>query len=76
MPHIVEPSDRERLGVAFSADYAFIGLEEAEEEMQHSLIMHDDHKGAFWAAGVCAKGVSEAIVRYVKDILDQSGYEG
>ena len=75
-PHIVEPPDRERLGITFSADYAFMGAEEAEEEMQPSLIMYDDHKGAFWAAGVRAKGVSESIVKYVKDILDQSGYEG
>ena len=37
---------------------------------------YDDHKGAFWAAGVRAKGASESIVKYVKDILDQSGYEG
>ena len=48
-----------------------MGAEEAEEEMQPSLIMYDDHKGAFWAAGVRAKGVSESIVKYVKDILDQ-----
>ena len=53
-----------------------MGAEEAEEEMQHSLIMYDGHKGAVWAAGVRAKGVSEAIVKYVKDILDQPGYEG
>ena len=44
--------------------------------MQPSLIMYDDHKGTSWAAGVRAKGVSESIVKYVKDILDQSGYEG
>ena len=43
--------------------------------MQPSLIMYDHSKGAFWAAGVRAQGVSEAIVKYVKDILDQSGYE-
>ena len=64
-PHIVEPSDRERLELTFSADYAFIGAEEAEEETQPSLIMYDDHKGAFWSAGVRAKGVSETIVKYV-----------
>ena len=75
-PHIVEPADRERLGVTFSADFAFMGAEEAEEEMQPSLIMYDDDKKAFWAAGVQSKAVSESIVKYVKDILDQSGYEG
>jgi hypothetical protein len=46
-PHVVEPPDRERLGITFSADYAFMGAEEAEEEMQPSLIMYDDHKGRF-----------------------------
>ena len=51
-PHIVEPSDRERLGITVSADYALMGSEEAEEEMQPSLLMSDDHKGALWVAGV------------------------
>ena len=46
-PHIVEPPDRERLGITFSADYALMGAEEAEEEMQPSLIMYDDHNSAF-----------------------------
>ena len=51
-PHLVEPPDREKLGVTFSADYAFMGSNEAEEGMQPSLIMYDDSKGASWAAGV------------------------
>jgi hypothetical protein len=75
-PHLVEPHDRERLGITFSADYAFATPEEAEEDMQASLIMFDDDKEAFWALGVEAKGPSEPVVRYVKGILDQSGYEG
>ena len=54
-PHLVEPPDREKLGVIFSADSAFMGSEEAEEDMQPSLIMYDDSKGAFCAAGVRAK---------------------
>ena len=62
--------------MTFSADYAFMGSEDSEEDMQPTLIMYDDSKGAFWGAGVRAKGVSEAVVKYVKDILDQSGYEG
>ena len=49
-PHLVELPNREKLGVTFSADYAFMGLEEAEEDMQPSLIMYDDQQGAFWAA--------------------------
>ena len=44
--------------------------------MQPSLIMYDDNKGAFWATGVRAKEVNEAIVKYVKDILDQCAYVG
>ena len=72
-PHLVEPPVRERLGVTFSADYPFMG---SEEDMRPSLIMYDANKGAFWAAGVRAKGVSEAVVKYVKDIPGQSGYEG
>ena len=66
-PHLVEPPDREKLGITFSADYAFMNSDEVEEDMQPSLIMYDDSKGAFWAAGVQAKGASEAVVKYVKD---------
>ena len=75
-PHIVDPSDRERLGITFSADFAFLGPEEAEEDMQPSLVMYDDDKKAFWAAGVMSKEVTEPVVKLVKDILDQSGYVG
>ena len=75
--HRVEPSDRERLGITFSADYAFMGADkEAEEGMQPTLVMYDDDKKAFWALGVSQKGVTESIVKYVVGILDQSGYEG
>ena len=74
--HKVEPSDRERLGVTFSADYAFMGAEEAEEGMQATLVLYDDDKRAFWAVGVAQKGPTEPIVKYIKDVLDQSGYEG
>ena len=62
--------------MTLSDGYAFMGSEEAEEEMQPSLIMYDDSKCAFWAVGVRAKGVSEAVFKYVKDILGQSGPEG
>ena len=75
-PHLVEPHDRERLGITFSADYAFLTPEEKEEDMQPSLVMFDDDKEAFWAIGVDSKGPTEPIVKYVKGILDQSGYEG
>ena len=33
---------RERLGVTWNADYAFMGAEEAEEGMQPTLVMYDD----------------------------------
>jgi hypothetical protein len=75
-PHIVEPSEREKLGVTMNIDFAFMGSEEAEEDMQPALVMYDDHKLAFWAAGVKTKAVTEPLVKYVKDIFDQSGYEG
>ena len=64
-PHLVEPANREKLGVTFSADYAFMTPEEADEQMQPSLIMYDDSKEAFWATWVRSKGVSEAVVKYV-----------
>ena len=74
--HRVEPHDREKLGITFNADYAFLTPEEKEEDMQPSLVMFDDDKESFWAIGVETKGPSEAVVKYVKGILDQSGYEG
>ena len=74
--HMVEPHDRERLGITFNADYAFMTPEEKDEDMQPSLVMYDDDKGAFWAIGVESKGPSEPVVKYVKGVLDQSGYKG
>ena len=53
-----------------------ISPEEKEEDMQPSLVMFDDDKEALWAIGVEAKGPDEPIVKYVKGVLDQSGYEG
>ena len=52
-----------------------MGSEEAEEDMEPALVMYDDGKRSFWAAGVQSKAVTEPIGEYVKDILDQSGYE-
>ena len=75
-PHICELADREKLGITVSAVFAFMGSEEAEEDMQPSLAVFDDDKEAFWAIGVRTKTVTEQIVKYFKDILDQSGYEG
>ena len=43
-PHLVEPHDCEKLGITFSADYAFMTPEEKEEDMQPSLVMFDDDK--------------------------------
>ena len=74
--HMVQPSDRERLGVTVHMDYAFMTAEEAEETMQPTLVVYDDDKMAFWALGVEQKGVTEGIVRYLAGILDQSGYQG
>ena len=74
--HRVQPADRERLGITVSADYAFMVSEEIEEGMQPTLIMFDDDKMACLALGVQQKGVTEAITKYVVDVLDQSGYRG
>ena len=52
------------------------GSEEAEEDMQPSLVMYDDDKKVFWAAGVQSKAVNEPVVKFVKNVLGQSGYEG
>ena len=38
--------------------------------------MYDDDKYAFWAIGVESKGPSETIAKYVKGVLDMTGYEG
>ena len=71
-----EPHDREKLGITFSADDALMSAEDIEEDMKSTLVMYDDDKGAFWAIGVEIKGASESIVKCVKGVLDQSGYEG
>jgi len=59
-----------------SCDYALMGAEEADEDMQPSPVIFDDDKGAFWAIGTRTKTVTEQLVKYFKDILDQSGYIG
>ena len=74
--HIVLPADRERMGVTIHMDYAFLGSEEAEEGMQPTLVMFDDDKLSFWALAVRQKGATNAVVKYVAGILDQSGYQG
>ena len=74
--HRVEPEkDKERLGVTWNADYAFMGSEEKEEGMMPTLVMYDDNKQSFWAIGVTQKGANPAIVHCV-DVIDQSGYGG
>ena len=74
--HKAAEPDRERLGVTWNADYAFMGAEEAEEGMQPTLVMYDDSKESFWALGVKQKGVTDSVVKYCVDTLDQSGYRG
>ena len=73
-PHIIEPHDRDKVGITFSADYAFRAPEDEEEDMKSSLVMYDDDNDAFWAIGVESKGPSEPIVKYLKGVLDMSGY--
>ena len=68
--HMVQASDRERLGVTVHMGY---GRMTAEESMQPTLLFYDDGKKAMWALAVEQKGVTEAMVKYVVGILDQSG---
>jgi hypothetical protein len=74
--HMVADPGRERLGVTWNADYAFMGAEEAEEGMQPTLVMYDDDKQSFWALGVRQKGANDATVKYCVETIDQSGYRG
>ena len=69
--HRVDDPNRERLGVTWNADYAFMGSEEAEEGMQPTLIMYDDDKRSFWALGVWRKGVSDLVVKFCVDKMDE-----
>ena len=64
----MELEERERQGVTLSADYAFMGSEEAEEGMQPTLTMYDDDKEASWALGVSKKGVTEPILKWCVDV--------
>ena len=50
--HATAEVGKEKLGITWSADYAFMVAEEAEEGMQPTLIMYDDDKQSFWAIGV------------------------
>ena len=60
-PHICEPADREKLGITVNCDYAFMTAEEADEEMQPSLVIFDDDKESFWAIGCRSKTVTEPL---------------
>ena len=65
--HMVADPGRERLGVTWTADYAAMGVEEEEEGMQPTLVMHDDDKQSFGALVVRQKGANDAIVKYCVD---------
>ena len=75
-PHLHKNADKEKLGITISCDYALMGSEEADENMQPSLVRFDDDKEAFWAIGVKSKTVTEPLVKHFTNILGQSGYEG
>ena len=68
--HIVQPSDRERLGDAVHMNYAFLTPEEAEERMQPTLVVYVDDKKAMCAFALEQKGVIEGIVKYLVGVLD------
>ena len=75
-PHVCESGEREKLGITVHADYAFLGPMGKEEDMQPCLNIYDEDKNAFWAIAVKSKAVTQPLVRYYKEVLDQSGYEG
>ena len=58
-PHLCEPADREKLGITVSCNYASMGSEEKDENIQPSLIIFDDDKEAFWAIGVKSKTLTD-----------------
>ena len=68
---VVQEENRERLGVTWNADYAFMGSKEAEEGMQPSLVMYNDDKKSFWAMGVKQKGVKEQVVQHSAGMINQ-----
>ena len=81
-PHLCKPSDREKIGITVHSDYVFLGPAEEEEEeeeeeegRQPCLVVYDDDKNVFWAIGIKSMAVTQSIVKYYKDLLDQSGYE-
>ena len=71
-----EPSDREQFWITVHSDFfMFQGPDDEEEGMQACLVVCDDDKNAFWAVGIKSKAVTHSLVKYYKDLLDQSGYE-
>ena len=44
--------------------------------MKPRLVMYDDDTDPFWASGAESRGPSEPILKYVKGVLDMTGYEG
>ena len=50
--------------------------EEAEVDMQPTLVIYGDDTKAMWALVAEHKGVTEGIVRYLVRVLDQSSYQG
>ena len=74
--HMVQPSDRERLGVTVHIVYAFLVPKEAEIDMQPTLVVYDDDKKAMRALAFEQKAVTEGIVEYLVGVLDQRAYQG
>ena len=44
-PHLCEPAHRETLGITVSCDYAFMGSDQRDKNIQPSLIIFDDDRG-------------------------------
>ena len=73
--------EKRGLGVPISMDYCFFGGEEhiEEEEQPGSLkvlVLHDDSIDAVWALQVERKGVSDEVVSWVMQKLEETGHNG
>ena len=74
--HVQSKEDKEKLGVTWNMDYAFMSGEHNESEigMQPALIFYDGDKDSCWAVAAEEKGATESMVKYGVGIIDESGY--
>ena len=80
--HRRQQEKEESIGVTVSLDYCFFGIDAGEEEEEQqpgsvkTLVMHDDSLDILWAAQVKQKGVSDEVVAWVLNKLEEAGHSG